>query len=309
MATNASALDLDAVDIVNNGTTSTTTDSASLLSSEYLSLLLLEAQLVFSALAIIYVGAHASLQRPPYAAPARKRKSRHGKKTSADQERQMQGLLPSDAIVFPVLAGTLLVGLYYLIQYLQDPAILNKIMRWYLSGISIVSLVGLYAHGIDVATSFVFPRFWRSRGGVLHKVDQRARLVWPCDDVGNKVGEEAISRSPLPGVAGWLVPVAKWQQAAWSIRAFLTRQWVVRCSASGTIIHEGNFKASHVLSIVLSIITAVAYWTTSSTTLSNILGYAMCYGSLLLISPTDFLTSCLILSGLFVYDIVMVFYT
>ncbi|KAJ3503375.1 hypothetical protein NM208_g16528 [Fusarium decemcellulare] len=90
-----------------------------------LDFLLLELKLVFSAIGIIYLGAHAALRRPPSAAPAKKKP---GDKHEGD-ERFAQGLEPSDAIMFPLMAAFVLVGLYYLIQWLQDPNILNKILR------------------------------------------------------------------------------------------------------------------------------------------------------------------------------------
>jgi minor histocompatibility antigen H13 len=43
--------------------------------------------------------------------------------------------------------------------------------------------------------------------------------------------------------------------------------------------------------------------------LANLLAFGYCYGALQLMSPTTFWTGSLILIGLFVYDVVMVFYT
>ena len=43
--------------------------------------------------------------------------------------------------------------------------------------------------------------------------------------------------------------------------------------------------------------------------LTNIMGFGFCYGTLQLMSPTTFWTGTLVLAGLFIYDIVMVFYT
>ena len=41
----------------------------------------------------------------------------------------------------------------------------------------------------------------------------------------------------------------------------------------------------------------------------NLIGFGFCYGTLQLMSPTTFWTGSLILGGLFIYDIIMVFYT
>src|SRR6202035_2060452 len=43
--------------------------------------------------------------------------------------------------------------------------------------------------------------------------------------------------------------------------------------------------------------------------LTNLMSFGFCYGTLQLMSPTTFWTGSLVLAGLFIYDIVMVFYT
>lgn len=53
----------------------------------------------------------------------------------------------------------------------------------------------------------------------------------------------------------------------------------------------------------------MAYFMTGWVWLSNILGAAFCYAAFTMISPTSFLIGTMVLAGLFVYDIVMVFYT
>ncbi|KAH8729592.1 signal peptide peptidase-domain-containing protein [Ilyonectria robusta] len=271
-----------------------------------LDFLLLEAKLVFSALAIIYLGAHSALRRPPSAAPAKDRKP--GQKDDED-ERVSQGLEPSDAIMFPVMAAIALVSLYYLMQWLQDPNILNKILRWYMSAVSIVSLLSLYAHGIEVMTSLVFPRFWRASDGSLRAVDQKTRSVKACDDVGNPTSGAKETNNPLPGPLALLAAPARAQKVFWEIRSLLTRHWMVKLQVHGIGKEEGKIKFAHMVGMLMAVATAIVYSTTTSPFLSNMLGYGMCYGSFLLLSPTDYLTSTLVLVGLFFYDIVMVFYT
>ncbi|KAJ3507466.1 hypothetical protein NM208_g15954 [Fusarium decemcellulare] len=72
---------------------------------------------------------------------------------------------------------------------------------------------------------------------------------------------------------------------------------------------EGKIKFAHMAAMLMALATALIYSSTTSPLLANTLGYGMCYGSFLLLSPTDFLTSTLVLVGLFFYDIFMVFYT
>jgi minor histocompatibility antigen H13 len=293
-----------------DGLNSTVEDGSSWLSSfSYLqdqSFLLLEIRLVLSAIGIIYLGAHAALRRPPSAAPAKKKKP--GEKED-DEERFAQGLEPSDAIVFPLMAGAVLIGLYYLIQYLQDPDILNKILRWYMSTMSVASLVSIYSHGIEVVTSLVFPRYWRGWDGRLRAVKQKTRSVQVCDDAGNPTAEIPETGNPFPGPFACLAFTEKIRKSGWELRSLLTRHWAIKFFMHGMGKEEGRIKFAHVVSLLMALVTALVYSYTTSPLLANTLGYAMCYGSLLLISPTDFLTSTLILVGLFFYDIVMVFYT
>ncbi|RGP70697.1 minor histocompatibility antigen h13 [Fusarium longipes] len=270
------------------------------------SFLMLELRLVLSAIGIIYLGAHAALRRPPSAAPAKKKKPGHEEE---DEERFSQGLEPSDAIIFPLMAGVVLVGLYYLIQWLQDPDILNKILRWYMSTMSIASLVSIYSHGIEVVTSLVFPRYWRGRDGRLRTVSQKNRSVQVCDDAGNPTSNISTTGNPFPGTFACLAFSEKIRKSGWELRGLLTRHWAVKLFIHGMGKEQGRIKFAHVVSLVLALATALIYSSTTSPLLANTLGYAMCYGSLLLISPTDFLTSTLILVGLFFYDIIMVFYT
>ncbi|KAH7175554.1 signal peptide peptidase-domain-containing protein [Dactylonectria macrodidyma] len=271
-----------------------------------LDFLLLEFKLIFSALGIIYIGAHAALRRPPSAAPTKDRKP--GQKEDED-ERLSSGLEPSDAILFPLMAAVTLVGLYYLMQWLQDPNILNKILRWYMSAMSIASLLSLYAHGIEVATTLVFPRFWRARDGSLRAVDQKTRSVKICDDVGNPTPGVLGTSNPLPGPLALLAGPSRARKFTWEIRSLLTRNWVVKFEVHGVGKEKGKIKFAHMVAMLMSVATAIIYTTTTSPFLSNTLGYGMCYGSFLLLSPTDYLTSTLVLVGLFFYDIVMVFYT
>ncbi|KAJ4259817.1 hypothetical protein NW762_007749 [Fusarium torreyae] len=268
--------------------------------------LTLELRLVFSAIAIIYVGAHAALRRPPSAAPAKKK--RPGDKDH-EEERYAQGLEPSDAIMFPLMAAFVLVGLYYLIQWLQDPNILNKILRWYMSTMSIASLLSIFSHGIEVVTSLVFPRYWRGRDGRLRTVNQKARSVQVCDDAGNPTTAVSETGNPFPGPFALLAFSDKIRKAGWEVRGLLTRHWAIKLFIHGMGKEEGRIKFAHMVSLLMAMATALIYTSTTSPMLANTLGYAMCYGSLLLISPTDFLTSTMILVALFFYDIVMVFYT
>lgn len=277
---------------------------------------LLELKLLSGAMGIIYLGAHAALRRPPSAAisisKGKGKGKKHQKQGGDDDETFAQGLELSDAILFPVMATIVLVGLYYLIQWLQDPAIINKILRTYMTAASMASLLTFYAHGIQVLTSFVFPRFWRGRDGKLRKVDQARKTVAVCDDVGNQIeglGGGGGASNPLPGVLGFLAPGAWLQKKAWNLRDLLTRHWVLEIFGHGMGKETARVNFAHMLGLLMAVATGIVYFATTWPFLSNMLGYGMCYGSFLLLSPTDFLTGSLVLWGLFFYDIFMVFYT
>jgi minor histocompatibility antigen H13 len=293
---------LEGLNTTMNGT-STTSILAHL---QDVNFILLQAKIVFGAMGIIYLGAHAALRRPPSAAPSKSKKTG---KSVKEEDRFSQGLERSDAILFPLMAGGILVGLYYLIKWLKDPAVLNKILQWYMSTMSIASLLTLYAHGFELAISLLFPRFWKAKNGTVLKAHQTRRLAVQCDEAGNESTTSATESSPLPGILRLLAPSARLRAMAWDVRELLTRQWSFRFFAYGMADEKAKFKFAHVLALAMSLASAGIYFSTTSTFLSNLLGYGMCYGSMILLSPTDFVTGALVLVGLFVYDIVMVFYT
>lgn len=290
-----------------NGTTNGTAATSPLSYLQDLDFMLLELKLVASAMGIIYLGAHAALRRPPSAAHAKKKKP--GQKHHDDEDRFSQGLEPSDAIMFPLMAAFILVGLYYLIKWLKDPAMLNKILRYYMSTVSIASVLTLYAHGMDLGTSFIFPQYWRGRDGNLRKVDQKSKSVAICDDTGNTINGSPSEVNPLPGPFAIFARSERARKVIWEVRDLLTRHWVIKFFAHGMGEETAKIKFAHMMALLLSLATALVYFSTTSPFLSNMLGYGMCYGSFLLLSPTDFMTASLVLWGLFFYDIVMVFYT
>lgn len=269
--------------------------------------LLLEAKLVLSAAGIIYLGAHAALRRPPSAAPPKDRKAR---RKTEEEDKLAQGLEMSDAILFPLMAGIVLMSLYYLIQYLNDPAIISKILRWYMSIVSVASLVTFYAHGVDLISDFVFPKYWRGFDGILRTVVQKNQAVVTCDDLGNATSRAPLSAcSPFPSVLSFLTPTPKLQKVLWNIRSIFKREWLFRLVLHGVGDEKAHVKFATMMALPLAATTAILYFNTTSPFLSNILGYGMCYCSFLILSPTDLLIGSLVLWGLFFYDIFMVFYT
>lgn len=267
--------------------------------------LLVEAQVISSALIIIWLGAHGALRRPPSAALA-KAKGKGGKEPKDDQF--TEGFAASDAIMLPVMAGAVLIGLYYLIEWLQDPDILNKILRFYLSTVSIASLTRLAGDALDILTSLVFPSIWADRKGNIYRIDSESRqqLRIKGDDVESTVEEY---KSPFPSFLAGASLSDRTTQAAWEIRHLLTEEWTVKFAVHGLIFVNFNIKLNTLVGFLIAIMVSIAYHLTSWHTLSNLLGSAFSYSAFSIMSPTSFAIGTMVLAGLFIYDIVMVFYT
>ncbi|KAI0602797.1 signal peptide peptidase-domain-containing protein [Biscogniauxia sp. FL1348] len=271
-------------------------------------LMLLEFQIAFTSLACIYIGSYGSLRRPPSARPPKRKKG--SKKEQEDQDEPIvQGLLPSDAIVFPILAGTVLVGLYYLIKWLEDPDIINKVLRAYFSLMSLASLGKLFADGLNVIISFVFPAFWRANDGKIYHIDseKRGQYYIPKDSTDRVWHEQ--KKTPLPGRFSESKLSNAVNTTLWELRNLFLERWTVRLSVHGIVNEKLKVRFNDILGVVFAIGVNIVYFTTESTMLSNIMGYAFSYAGIMLMSPTTFATGSAVLFGLFFYDIYMVFYT
>jgi len=264
--------------------------------------LLVEAQVVLSALAIIWLGAHSSLRRPPSAAPTHSK----GKKKPKD-DRFTEGFAASDAIMLPVLAGALLIGLYYLIEWLQDPNILNKILRVYFSIVSVASLGRLLGDALIILTSFVFPDIWADRKGNIYRIDSERRRQVQAKKDGTESSE--TSKAPFPGYLASVSFSDRTLHTAWEIRHLLAEEWTTRFAMHGLFQFKFNLKLNSLVGFFLAILVSIAYHMTAWHMLSNLLGSAFSYSAFSIMSPTSFAIGSMVLAGLFFYDIVMVFYT
>lgn len=276
--------------------------------------------LLLSALFPIYIGSHASLRRPPSAAKPTK-KSKLTLDTNADEdddeteiEQPVDGLTPTDAIIFPILAGFTLTGLYLLLKWLKDPALLNKILGWYFSTLGVFGVGKLAGDALNVGTSFVFPSVYSTRGRLYH-IDALLQQV-VTGSVG-KVGKTQIHRkfvedktTPLPGVFSQLRFSSRNSERIWTVRALFLDTWVFRGYVHGLVKIRSNVRLNDVIGLVFGV-GAIALYNVLGKPwwLTNLMGFGFCYGTLQLMSPTTFWTGTLVLAGLFVYDITMVFYT
>ncbi|KAK1991235.1 signal peptide peptidase [Colletotrichum falcatum] len=264
----------------------------------YASFFTMEAKLILSALATIYIGAHGSLRRPPSAAPA---KRKDGERERKEDEPITEGLLPTDAILFPLLAGAMLIGLYYLIQWLQDPAILNKILRVYMSVMGVASLSTLIAHSLRVAVGFVFPNYFRHNGS-LYRVDddEESFIKFMGEDADQSNAQFLQKSNPLPFGLRSLIPfnTINSNRFLWDLRHVLVDEWTVKANVHGLFGEKFHISVLHVVGFNLAVTTVLAYFMSGSPFLSNLMGYGFCYGSFLIMSPTTFATGSLVLMGL-----------
>lgn len=194
--------------------------------------------LILSALFPIYIGAHASLRRPPSAADPKKFKTVEDEDDDEiDVESSVEGLSPSDAILFPVLAGLTLTGLYFLIKWIQDPKLLNKILNYYFSLIGVFGVGKLAADSLNVATTFVFPSVWSSRGKTF-VVDpllsqQATGKVKPARTQIHR--EFTDKTNPFPGLLSSVQFPTSINKKLWGLRALLKNHWIFRAYIHGVV--------------------------------------------------------------------------
>lgn len=283
----------------------------------------IELQMIVSAILIIWVGAHASLRRPPSAAPPAKKKRRKGrngrKEDDDDQENFVGGFEAMDAIKFPVIAAAMLIGLYYLIKWLQDPAILNKFLRLYMAVTGFASTGVFFGDLLQLALHFVFPGYWRDGRGRLYKIDPRSRSQKLLAAGGTADEDDAAAvkeapvdtkrRTPFPGLLSKLLVPKRVTGLLYSIRHLAMEEWTLELS----LFHLGKetmpFKATSLSGVLLGIVVQCLYLYTSTNMLANVIGLAVCYMAFQYVSVTSFAIGSSVLAGLFIYDIVMVFYT
>lgn len=269
--------------------------------------------LLLSALFPIFTGAHASLSRPSSAAKPEKSKKKSGSDLEDDEDedetentQQMEGLSPSDAIIFPVLAGCTLAGLYFIIKWLQDPDILNKVLNWYFAVFGVFSISRLLRDAMQVVHSLIFPSRYVN-DGIEYKVKSRLRRAVPVQPDANEV---APRTSPLPGIFAMVTLPRGINTVLWSLRDIPKRKLRVKLDIRKILRAKIHIAPQDILSFAIAQ-AAVMYFNTVDKPwwLTNLMGFGFSYTTLQLMSPTTFGTGALILSALFLYDIYFVFFT
>ncbi|EXJ63209.1 hypothetical protein A1O7_03656 [Cladophialophora yegresii CBS 114405] len=259
--------------------------------------------LLVSAIFPIYTAAHASLTRPPSAAPRKPKKNGDDAEDDRDDtsSTQVESLTPSDAIMFPVLAGGTLASLYFILKWLQDPAWLNWALGLYFSQV-----------GLFFATKFLKDAFSLMRSFMLPSQFSRRRLLWKADQQAKcfKTETGESTGSPLAGPLGQIPLPSAVSLRIWEIRRLLYTKARFELHVHKLITLKAPVEFLDVLSLTLSC--SIVYYHTfvgKPWFLTNFLGFSFCYGSLQYVTPTTAWTGTLILSALFFYDIYFVFFT
>lgn len=271
-----------------------------------------EFHLIVSALFPIYIASHASLSRPSSAAKPTKRKD--GASAAEEEEeayQRMEGLAPSDALLFPLFAGVTLAGLYFLIKWLEDPAILNKILGWYFGFMGIFGVTKLVGDILHVMHSFMFPKWYRD-SGVVWQINAEKREATPLTQpsTATEAMLSIIRHSPLPGLFGRPHLPRSVNGALWVLRELPERKLIFKFYIHRVAASRFHLSVFGAVGIIVGMVAAIysnfvgkPWW------LTNLFGFSFCYTALQLMSPTTFTTGSLILAGLFCYDIYMVFFT
>ncbi|KAJ5110200.1 hypothetical protein N7532_002845 [Penicillium argentinense] len=263
--------------------------------------------LLVASLFPIWIGAHASLARPTSAAKPPKKKDGGKEDDTADEDDEdhknkpkLEGLEAKDALMFPLTAGITLCGLYLVIKWLGDAAILNKILGYYFSLMGVFFAVAFLKDFLLIVRSFIFPRYYRS-GGKLWRANQAER-VFRADD--------EVRHSPLPGLFGRIPMPAGIRVLLWSSRNAAYQRLKLRVLVRGIIDGKGLVGLLDLLSGIVGIGT-VGYFAfvTKPWWLTNFFGFSFSYGAVQFMSPVSFWVGSCILGSLFFYDIYFVFFT
>ncbi len=267
--------------------------------------------LLLSALFPIFAGSHASLSRPPSAAKPDKgaKDEKDEQDEDSDEEEkdhQMEGLSPVDAIMLPVLAGSTLAGLYFLIKWLEDPALLNKILNWYFSLFGVLSVGKLIRDTFEVTHSLIFPKSYVA-GGLRYHVNSKKRLAVPVDANARTVQPRS---SPLPGVLSRVSLGPRAMNVLWSLRDLPKHKLLFKLYVRRIVAAKASLGPLGALSFFIALgfvlyfnLVDKPWW------LTNLMGFGFAYSALQVLSPTTFPTGSLILGALFFYDIYFVFFT
>ena len=272
--------------------------------------------LIISAIFPIYIAAYASLSRPSSAAKLPKNSKNDGDLSEDEEEedgtgpwQKMEGLAPSDALMFPLMAGLTLGSLYLVIKWLEDLAILNKILNFYFSQMGLFCSMAFLKDGLLISRAFIFPRRYRYHGKVW-KVDESERRFVVVDPKSSDSSNTRVRCSPLPASLG-AIPLPNWiVKSLWFCRELLYQKATLRARVHRLFSIKALFGLPNIMAGVLALFAVMCFtFVVKPWWLTNFFGFSFCYGALQVLSPSTFWTGSLILGSLFFYDIYFVFFT
>lgn len=276
-----------------------------------------ELHVILASLLPIVTAAHASLSRPSSAAKPNPRKDKtvgeiDQEEDSQDEEedtvQHMEGFSRSDALYMPLFAGITLTGLYFLIKWLKDLNLLNKVLNYYFSTVGFFGICKLLADVVDFGHSFFFPRWYTDSRGYWRAISTKRKMALVKPGAVETIVEERSS--PLPGVLCKVPLPASINNFLWTIRQLPSHKITLKFYIHRIVAARTHLTASTIIGVILGSIATACYFSLDKPWyLTNLMGWAFSYSALQLISPTTFGIGNLILCGLFVYDIIMVFYT
>lgn len=273
--------------------------------------------LLVSSLFPIWIAAHAALSRPPSAAKPPKKSDKDYDEGDDDDEEdedeegpveRLEGLQPSDALMFPLTAGLTLCSLYAALKWLKDPSIVNKILGFYFSQMGMFFAVSFLKDVLLFVRSFIFPKYYRHQGRIFHA--KQSERVFKTKTTGEVNSPVHVRNSPLPGLYGRIPLPSFVSNQLWACRNASYQQLRLRFHVRGLFNIKPLVGLLDLLSVTIALV-AVAYFqfVEKPWWLTNFLGFSFSYGTMQLMSPTTFGTGSLILTSLFFYDIYFVFFT
>lgn len=217
----------------------------------------------------------------------------------------MESFSKTDAITYPLVSAAVLTSLYLIIKLLEDPALLNLILRWWFYFFSVFAVSRLVSDVLHVAHTFIFPKLYSS-GGKIWAVDQKNRkaVVW------RDGSSDSVRNSPLPGIFSTLPLPNTFLSSLWAYRKFPDKKLTIKLFVRRLIAVRYHLDIFGAIGLLVAL-SAMAFETFVRKVwwIHNLFGFAFCYNSLILMSPTSFSIGTILLVGLFFYDIIMVFYT
>lgn len=271
--------------------------------------------IIVAALFPIFIGAHASLSRPSSAAKPPKKDDDDDEVGSEEDEEEpsnlykAESLEPKDALIFPLMAGGTLGGLYLVIKWMEDAELLNKILGIYFCHVGIYFMQIFMKDGLVVLRSFVFPKQYHDGKGKIWKVDQSKCCFVSCERE-RASGSVETRRSPLPGKFGIIPLPDVILRSLWSCRYWAYQRIKLQARIRGIQKINFSFGLIGLASIFVSIAAAGYFaFVAKPWWLTNLLGLSFCYCTLQMMSPSTFWTGTLLLGSLFLYDIYFVFFT